>query len=145
MMLVNFNRKNLKPHNISTFAFARYERLKSRKLIEHLFSKGNSFSISPLRILYSVLDNGISPLQAGFGVSAKKFKKAVERNRIKRLMKEGYRLQKKSLTERLHNEKKFMIVFFIYTGNVLPGYQVITEVIDKALKRLENIADENFA
>ncbi len=81
-------------------------------------------------------------MQTGFAVSKKSFKKAVERNKIKRLMREGYRLQKIALTQKLIERKKCMAVFFIYTGSHLPTYEVISEKIKISLSRLEKIADE---
>ncbi|MEO6330638.1 MAG: ribonuclease P protein component [Ginsengibacter sp.] len=127
------------------FTLTKSERLKSRKLIEQLFREGKSFSNHPFKILYLVAESGYAPLQSGFAVSKKNFKKAVDRNRIKRLIKEAYRLQKKALTGKLHHQKKFMTVFFIYTGNVLPKYEIVSEKIYVALHRLEKIADENIS
>jgi len=57
-------------------------------------------------------------------------------------MKEGYRVQKNSLTEKLRHQKKCMAVFFIYTGDALPEYQMVSEKINMALNRLEKITDE---
>src|SRR6516165_6102438 len=87
------------------------ERLKKRKVIEEVFNSGESFSIYPLRVLYlisrdSTIDNDTPGsgervpepiLQFGVAVSKKNFKKAVDRNRIKRLIREAYRLQKPEL------------------------------------------------
>ena len=73
------------------------DRLKSRKAIEYLFKEGKSFSIFPLRVLYTINAASEKPtnnLRAGFSVSTRNFKKAVDRNRIKRLLREAYRLQK---------------------------------------------------
>lgn len=122
--------------------FKKEERLKSRKLIEVLFKQGTSFSIFPLRVLYIFSEDGIAPLQSGFAVSGKHFKNAVDRNRIKRLMREAYRLQKSSLTELLKKHGKFMAVFFIYTGNEIPEYKLVAEKMLSALKRLNKISDE---
>lgn len=78
----------------------------------------------------------------GFAVSTRHFKKAVDRNRIKRVMREAYRLQKSFLTESLKTQGKFMIVFFIYTGNEIPKYKNVDERMQAALKRLNKIVDE---
>lgn len=81
-------------------------------------------------------------LQAGFAVSTKNFKKAVDRNRIKRLMKEAYRLNKIELTNTVKNHNQHVAVFFIYTGNTIPVYPEVLEKIKKILKRLNKISDE---
>jgi ribonuclease P protein component len=77
-----------------------------------------------------------SPLQAGFGASSRHFKKAVDRNRIKRLSREAYRLQKQLLFQRLHEKGRCMAVFFIYTGKELPEYAIVSEKIGVALQKL---------
>jgi ribonuclease P protein component len=125
-----------------SFTFKKVEKLKSRKLIEELFKKGVSFSNFPFRVLYIFREENIAPLQAGFTVSGKYFKKAVDRNRIKRLMREAYRLQKNILTQTLKKNNRFMAVFFIYTGNAIPEYKEVTEKMQSALKRLYKIANE---
>lgn len=125
--------------------FKKEERLKSSKLIEALFKQGTSFSNFPFRVLYIFQEKNIAPLQAGFAVSAKTFKRAVDRNRIKRLMKEAYRLQKNTLTESLKKRDRFMSVFFIYSGNEIPEYKIVFEKMQAALNRLNKIADEAIA
>ena len=77
-------------------------------------------------------------LQAGFGVSARTFKKAVERNRIKRLTREAYRLQKISLQQTLELRGKHLAVFFLYTGKDLPAYELIKDKMKAVLQQLEN-------
>ena len=82
-------------------------------------------------------------LQAGFTVSSKHFKKAVDRNRIKRLMRETYRLQKNALATSLDQKQKRMVVFFIYLGNELPEYENLLDRTGAVLKRLIKISNED--
>jgi len=122
------------------------ERLKSRKLIERIFREGKSFALFPFRVYYAPLPPGAprsdslpsaSPrLQAGFGASSRNFKKAVDRNRIKRLTREAYRMQKHPLCEWLKEKDRTLAVFFIYTGKELPDYGVVKDKIGLALQKL---------
>ena len=75
-------------------------------------------------------------VQAGFGAGARHFKKAVDRNRIKRLSREAYRLQKQPLIDRMREKGLSMAVFFIYTGKELPDYQTISGKIGVVLQKL---------
>ncbi len=75
-------------------------------------------------------------VQAGFGAGSRYFKKAVDRNRIKRLGREAYRLQKAPLVRQLTEKQLRMDVFFIYTGKELPAYQLVSEKIAVALQKL---------
>ena len=119
--------------------FKRDEKLKSRKLIQLLFKEGKSFSHFPLRIIYAQPEKNYSHLQATFSVSSKNFKKAVDRNRVKRLMREAYRLQKASLSNKLEEDKKNLVVFIIYTGGAPPEYDSIFEKMGKGLEQLLQI------
>ena len=130
---------------VPKLTFKKQEKLKSRKLIELLFKSGKVFSIFPLRIIYILSHGQKYILQSGFGVGTKKFKRAVDRNRVKRLVREVYRLQKTSLKEVLKNRSKSMAVFFIYTGNEIQPYVEIFKTMEASLKKLEKIADENAA
>ena len=123
--------------------FKKAEKLKSRKTIEQLFKEGKSFSIFPFRVLFSFNDAAVNPLQTGFAVSSKHFKKAVDRNRIKRLMREAYRLQKNDLQNQVKHQQKKLAVFFIYVGNELPEYQFIFDKMGNILNRLTNIISES--
>ncbi len=125
------------------YTFRKDEKLKSRKTIEQLFKEGNSFSNFPFRVLWKFTEARTSPLQTGFAVSSKHFKKAVDRNRIKRLMREAYRLQKNKLDAALKIHKRQLAVFFIYVGNELPEYDLIFDKTIHVLDRLIKITNEN--
>jgi ribonuclease P protein component len=131
------------------YTLGKTERLKSRKLIDEVFKQGKAFSVFPFRVVYLLKDSSIienptenSKLQTGFTVSTKYFKKAVDRNRIKRLMREGYRLQKNELFELVQAHNFQLSVFFIYTGNELPEYKIIHEKVGSVLKRLIKLCNE---
>jgi ribonuclease P protein component len=129
------------------FTLGKNERLKSRKQIEQLFKEGKSFVVNPFRI-YFVVNNersAVHGLQFGIGVSSKNFKKAVDRNRIKRLTREAWRLQKNELKEKLRAGDKQLNVFFIYIGKELPDFTVVKDKVAVALKKLSDKVDENIS
>jgi ribonuclease P protein component len=78
-------------------------------------------------------------LQAAFSVSKRHFKHAVKRNRIKRLMRESYRLQKDKLKTFLIEKDKKLAVFFIYTASEMPSFNEIFEKTTKVLERIEKV------
>lgn len=123
------------------FTLGSNERLKSRKQIEQLFSEGKKFNLILFRVHYFFSEKGNPPLQFGTGVSNKNFKKAVDRNRIKRLTKEAYRLQKFSLQQKLKKLEKSLNIFLIYTGKEVPEYKVVFDSLQKILDKLCFIID----
>ena len=127
------------------YTFKKEEKLKSRKIIEQLFKEGKSFSVFPYRILWKFTGTSAAPLQTGFAVGSKHFKKAVDRNRIKRLMREAFRLQKNELQSQLKQQQKQLAVFIIYVGNELPAYDLIFAKTTHVLTRLIKISNENTA
>lgn len=129
---------------IKRYTLGKNERLKSRKLIEQLFSEGKKIVVNPYKIYY-LLFKGSFTLQFGVGVSGKIFKKAVDRNKIKRLTKEAYRAQKISLQEQLKDKNLQLFVFFIYTGKEIPDFNLVKEKVAMALKKLIVSVDENIS
>lgn len=129
------------------------DRLKSRKTIELLFTEGKSFSIFPFRILYSISSignmaaennatNNNENLQVGVTVSSRNFKKAVDRNRIKRLMREAWRLQKNELQLSPLLAHQSLKVFLIFTGKEVPEYAMIHQKVAAVITRLIKLAGE---
>src|SRR5215216_4563653 len=123
-----------------TFGLSKNEKLKSRKLIEELFAMGKTQNIFPIRISYKFFPlnkDEKAGLQVGVSVSKRNFKRAVDRNRIKRLLREAYRLQKKELLELLDEKKKKGFVFFIYTDKQLPQYSSVFDTMTKCVEVLK--------
>lgn len=113
--------------------FPKSEKLKSRKLIEQLFSEGKSQTIYPIKLFFlerSELDNH----QAAFAVPKRNFKLAVDRNRIKRQMREAYRLNKSVLNP---NNSDNYALLFLYLGADTTPFEKLSEAMRNALKYLQ--------
>jgi len=107
------------------FTYPKAEKLKSRKTIDSLFTKGQSVGKYPLRLVYIQEDfEDDVPLKMGVSVSKKYFKNAVDRNYFKRVLRECYRLNKHILIENL--DQKYCLMFFYQTKERL-SYQEINE------------------
>ena len=107
------------------FRFPKSEKLKSKKTIELLFAEGRSISKYPIKVFY-LPSNNVKKTQAAFAVPKRNFKNAVDRNRIKRQLREVYRLQKHLLKN--EGELKFSL-FFLYIGNeILPYSEIETSL-----------------
>jgi ribonuclease P protein component len=118
--------------------FPRAERLKSRKQIEALFRSGKTFSLVPFRVFYrwERLETK-EPAQIAIGATKRHFKRAVDRNRIKRLVREGYRLQKDILQHSPAADG--LRVFIVYTGTTLPEFAVVMEKMRLILMKLSEM------
>lgn len=105
--------------------YKKIEKLKSEKLIEKLFSEGKSVAVYPLRLVY-LKTNFDDPVKVKTGVSVSKrhFKKAVDRNRIKRLMREAYRLNKCEYLDNISDQYAFM---FLYIGKTGTDFETISK------------------
>ena len=107
------------------FTYPKKEKLKSKTTIDLLFSEGNSVSKFPLRLVYvENKEPNAELMKMGVSVSKKYFKKAVDRNYFKRVLRETYRLNKHLLIDNL--EKPYAFMFFYQTKERL-SYQEIEE------------------
>ncbi len=116
------------------FTFKKAERLKSRKIIGRLFKEGQSFGAYPLRLVFLKIDEPQNdmPVQFALSVPKRSFKSAVARNRIKRKVREAWRLNKHWLYKRLEGVEGQFAFMVIYTGKEDFPYQEI----EKAMRNI---------
>lgn len=118
--------------------FTKEERLCSRLLIERLFADGSSFFIYPFAIHYLALTESTQPFRAqvAFAVSKKRFKRAVDRNLIKRRMREIYRLNKFNFYHQLSAGNKQVVFLVSYSAKEIMSYEQMSKKLLPALERL---------
>ena len=119
------------------FTYPKNEKLKSKTTIDLLFSDGNSVSKFPLRLVYvENSEENAELIKMGVSVSKKYFKKAVDRNYYKRVLRETYRLNKHLLIESL--QKPYAFMFFYQTKERL-SYQEIEEKTIQLFQKFSEI------
>lgn len=120
------------------FTLSKQERLCSRKIIESVFEGKKVIHLFPFSIYYQFCSlPSPTPIQIAFAVSKKNFKRAVDRNKIKRLMREAFRLNKELLT--LHTfEKQIALVSVYHAREILP-YHTIEDKWKEATKHILKI------
>ena len=126
------------------YTLGKQERLKSKKLIEKLYKEGSSVKAFPLRMVFLQTEHTSDyPAQIGVSVAKRNFKKAPDRNRLKRLMRESYRLQKEIVYNNLDVPYVFMIS---YLGKEEKNYEEIYAKMNKLLslfiEDIQNISNE---
>jgi ribonuclease P protein component len=128
----------------SVFTYKKTDKLKSRKQTQHLFSTGQAINVFPIRLIYTVepisttADNLslTSVLQAGVGAPSRTFRKAVQRNRVKRLLREAYRLEKPNFISQAALNNKRVNLFFLYTDALVLSQVDIQGKLKEALSIL---------
>ncbi len=116
--------------------FGRAEHLKSEKAIGELFETGSSLSVQPIRLIYKVNHNATNSIKVGFAVPKKKFKRAVDRNLLKRRMRESYRLNKYLFVHENDDNVPSLEIMMVYQGQTLEDFIIINESIKSLLKKL---------
>ena len=113
------------------------ERLRSRKTISLLFEKGKAISIHPVKMMWMQTANKENAmLQFGVAVPKKNFKRAVDRNRLKRQMREAVRKNKLSVKKFLEEKNKPCAFLLVFTGKEAVPYKEIEDKIIVILQRL---------
>jgi ribonuclease P protein component len=119
------------------------EKLKSRKLMQQVFSDGKSLTQFPIKIFYLPVKDPIDNIiKTGVGAGTKNFKKAVDRNRIKRLLREAYRTEKHALHLFLEEQKLQLAIFILYIDKTLPENDIIKSKMPLALNKLMKAINE---
>tara|TARA_R110002050_G_scaffold16719_1_gene50461 strand:+ start:113211 stop:113642 length:432 start_codon:yes stop_codon:yes gene_type:complete len=128
--------------NTTNFTYSRTEKLKSKILFEKLFSEGKNLTIYPLRLVYvkTELKDGVL-IKVGVSVSKRKFKSAVKRNRIKRVLREAYRHNKSML---FNNSLANYALLFLYLGKELPNSKDIDRQMIALLEKFSKKEGEQM-
>ena len=121
---------------IKDFSYNKTEKLKSKKQLDKVFESGKSFTVFPVKAFYDLPNVQNSIIKTGVGVSSKHFKKAVQRNRIKRLLREAYRTEKQPLHVYLNNNNRHLSLFLLFVDKVMPQYDVLKEKMKLCIRRL---------
>ncbi|PIF32032.1 ribonuclease P protein component [Flavobacterium sp. 9] len=120
------------------FTYPKNERLKSKTTIGLLFSEGKSVSKYPLRLVYRQAEvNQEEKIKIGVSVSKKYFKKAVDRNYFKRVLRETYRLNKHLLLDNI--QESYSLMFFYQTKDRLSYEEINTKTIQLFEKFLSQV------
>lgn len=121
-----------------SFTLKAAERLKHRKKIDVLFAGGQKFSLGEIRVVFTTQkeDSGKGILLIGVGVSKRYFKKAVDRNTLKRLLRESARLEKGSLLELVQSTACSVDLFILYTGKEMTEFAHCKQLVHTAFQKL---------
>ncbi|MDR0606140.1 MAG: ribonuclease P protein component [Bacteroidales bacterium] len=124
---------------MNNYSFSKQERIYYRNDFQKLFSKGEYFYLYPFKCIYLWKEATAFSGKIAISVSKRKFKKAVDRNKIKRLIRESYRLKKHILYQEYANSKQSIDIFIIYTGTKIYSFRMIEEhfieLINKIIKK----------
>jgi ribonuclease P protein component len=117
------------------YSFQKTERLNKEKNIQELFKKGSSFYLYPFKILILPNPDQDHPNhQVLITVSVRNFKRAVDRNLIKRRIREAYRLNKECFVS-----KQKLMIAYIYTAKEILTFKEIQDKLVKAFKRFDHV------
>jgi len=120
------------------YTLSKEERLSWKRYIDLLFAKGQSFIAFPLRVIFLPLEETL-PARSNIliSVSKKKFKRAVKRNRIKRQVRESYRVRKPELITSLELKNKSLLVAFLYVDKEIHTFREMEKAMSKAIRILQ--------
>lgn len=120
-------------------SYGKKEKLKSKRLITQLFEEGRSISAYPLKLIYLPVALQDQKVKAGVTVSKRNFKSAVQRNRIKRMLREAYRLNKGLV---FNNTKGSYAFLFLYLDREMPTFETLDQRMKLLLQKFNLKVDE---
>ena len=132
----------LEEDNYEPFSFKKNERIISKILLQNIIGKGTSLFIYPIKCyaLLSSLNDVKSVNQMAIAVPKRIFKKAVDRNRVKRIIREAYRLNNKQILLPLKTDGTRKVdLLFVFVGKEMPDYKLIEKVIVDLLKKVSQL------
>lgn len=121
--------------------FPKSSRLHLRKEINELFTSGKSIQAAPLRAVYKILPESGVPIRLAIAVPKRSVKLAVNRNRIKRQLREAFRLNCHAISEHLTQKGIRVQVIVVYNGKIYPDYAILESKIILILQRLLKITE----
>lgn len=122
---------------MSDYTLPKRHRLVHRRVIEDLFATGKSVTGYPLRLQYKTVPRKEEPHhQVGFSVPKRRWRRAVDRNKIKRALRELYRHHHPILTDQYAGTDDALILFVLYIGKDIPSPQELERGWHKATKKL---------
>ncbi len=122
-----------------TYSFTKAERICSKLTIDKLFGGGNaSMAAYPLRAVYmtNTLNESQPPISILISVPKRRFHHAVDRNRMKRLVREAYRLNKQDLSQQMAEAGLHLDLAFVCIADTLPTSEQVTFSVHKILRRI---------
>jgi len=118
------------------YTYSKKEKLCSRKDISRLFEHGKAFYSEPFRLLWLKSEDILPfPALTGISVGKKSFPKAVDRNRVKRLIREAWRVNKQHLYGLLEQINIQIVIMIIYSGDEIPEFSTLNERMQEAIRK----------
>lgn len=117
-------------------SFRKEERLCNKRHINALYQSGSSFLLYPFRVVFLPCDEIEVPVQVLISVPKRRFKRAVDRNLLKRRIRESYRLKRNAFLSALDGRP--LLLSFMYVGNKIEDYDTISRKMDAVLIKLQD-------
>lgn len=121
---------------MKTNSFRKEERLCNKRHINALYQSGSSFLLYPFRVVFLPCDEIEVPVQVLISVPKRRFKRAVDRNLLKRRIRESYRLKRNAFLSALDGRP--LLLSFMYVGNKIEDYDTISRKMDAVLIKLQD-------